>query len=133
MKDEYDFSEAKRGPIAQAKGKTRITIMIDDAVLEAARTRADEQGTGYQTLINTVLKQHFLPQKNHDEEKIRLTLESIEKLQREMLKILGEQKAAPHKRTVAVKPAREGRLAGALLVKESADHKRVVPAAARKK
>ncbi len=57
MKDEYDFSAAKRGPVAPSKGKTRITIMLDDAVLEAARQRADAQGMGYQTLINSILKQ----------------------------------------------------------------------------
>ncbi|HLD08412.1 MAG TPA: BrnA antitoxin family protein [Methylophilaceae bacterium] len=57
MKDTYDFSAAKRGAVAPAKGKTRITIMLDDAVLEAARQRADAQGMGYQTLINAILKQ----------------------------------------------------------------------------
>lgn len=60
MKNEYDFSCAKRGPIAQSKGKTRITIMLDDAVLDAARTRADEEGIGYQTLINSLLKEQLL-------------------------------------------------------------------------
>jgi len=57
MKDTYDFSAAKRGAVAPAKGKSRITIMLDDAVLEAARQRADAQGMGYQTLINSILKQ----------------------------------------------------------------------------
>lgn len=57
MKDAYDFSTATRGPVAPTKGKTRITIMLDDAVLEAARQRADAQGMGYQTLINSILKQ----------------------------------------------------------------------------
>ena len=39
MKDEYNFSSAKRGAIASNNGKTRITIMLDDAVIEAARAR----------------------------------------------------------------------------------------------
>ncbi|PTQ73648.1 BrnA antitoxin family protein [Pseudomonas sp. GV071] len=56
MKDLYDFSSAKRGAVAPSKGKTRITIMLDDTVLEAARQRADEEGMGYQTLINRLLK-----------------------------------------------------------------------------
>mgnify|MGYP000026228852 CR=1 FL=1 len=60
MKDRYDFSSGKRGAIAPNKGKTRITIMLDDSVLEAARTRADEQGIGYQTLINAVLKKQLI-------------------------------------------------------------------------
>ena len=46
MKNEYDFSSAKRGAIANNKGKTRITIMLDDAVIEAARARAENAGTG---------------------------------------------------------------------------------------
>jgi uncharacterized protein (DUF1778 family) len=44
MKDEYDFSDGKRGAVASAKGKTRITIMLDDAVIEAARTVAENEG-----------------------------------------------------------------------------------------
>lgn len=35
-------------------GKTRITIMLDDAVLQAYKTRAS--GRGYQTLINETLR-----------------------------------------------------------------------------
>lgn len=59
MKDEYDFSNATRGAIIPAKGKTRITIYIDDSTLEAFRTRAEQAGTGYQTLINEALKTHL--------------------------------------------------------------------------
>lgn len=56
MKKQYDFTDAKRGPVAPAKGKSRITIMLDDVVLEAARERADAQGMGYQTLVNGLLR-----------------------------------------------------------------------------
>jgi bifunctional pyridoxal-dependent enzyme with beta-cystathionase and maltose regulon repressor activities len=56
MKDSYDFSDGTRGPVIPSKGKTRITIMLDDAVIQAARERADLEGVGYQTLINSVLK-----------------------------------------------------------------------------
>lgn len=59
MKDQYDFSSAKRGAVAPAKGKSRITIMLDDIVLQAARERADAQGVGYQTLINGLLREAF--------------------------------------------------------------------------
>lgn len=55
MKESYDFSSGQRGAVAPSKGKSRITIMLDDAVLEAARVRADEEGVGYQTLINKLL------------------------------------------------------------------------------
>jgi BrnA antitoxin of type II toxin-antitoxin system len=56
MKDTYDFSAAKRGAVAPTKGKTRITIMLDEAVIQAAREQADDKGIGYQTLINGLLR-----------------------------------------------------------------------------
>jgi hypothetical protein len=63
MKDEYDFSNAKRGAVAPTKGKTRITIMLDDAVIESARARAESEGFGYQTVINNTLRQVLLGSK----------------------------------------------------------------------
>ncbi|NUU34878.1 BrnA antitoxin family protein [Pseudomonas sp. C2B4] len=60
MKDEYDFSHARRGAIASAKGKTRITIMLDDVVIEAARALAESEGYGYQTAINHTLRRALL-------------------------------------------------------------------------
>lgn len=65
MKDEYDFSSGKRGAVASNKGKTRITIMLDDAVIEAARERAEYAGTGYQTVINNLLRQALISQDVH--------------------------------------------------------------------
>ncbi|HEV3431084.1 MAG TPA: BrnA antitoxin family protein [Paraburkholderia sp.] len=56
MSDTFDFSQAKRGPIIDPKGKTRITIMLDDDVLQAFRERAANEGKGYQTLINESLR-----------------------------------------------------------------------------
>lgn len=64
MKDEYDFSNAKRGAIATSKGKTRITIMLDDVVIEAARALAENEGYGYQTVINNTLRQALLSDKD---------------------------------------------------------------------
>ena len=64
MKDEYDFSNAKRGAVAPGKGKTRITIMLDEAVIEAARTLAESEGYGYQTVINNTLRQALLRERN---------------------------------------------------------------------
>ncbi|MBK5413164.1 BrnA antitoxin family protein [Pseudomonas sp. TH31] len=63
MKDEYDFSNARRGAAAASKGKTRITIMLDDAVIEAARAVAQNEGFGYQTVINNTLRQALLSDK----------------------------------------------------------------------
>ncbi len=59
MKPEYDFSNAKRGAVVQQKGKTRITIYIDNDVIEAFRNRAEQSGRGYQTMINQVLREYL--------------------------------------------------------------------------
>jgi uncharacterized protein (DUF4415 family) len=57
MKKEYDFSKAKRGAVVPQKGKTRISIYIDNDVLEAFRQRSDESGRGYQTMMNEALRE----------------------------------------------------------------------------
>jgi uncharacterized protein (DUF4415 family) len=59
MKKEYDFSKGKRGPVIRQRGKTRITIHIDDEVLEAFREQAEAAGRGYQTMINEALREHL--------------------------------------------------------------------------
>ncbi|MGH9847266.1 MAG: BrnA antitoxin family protein, partial [Blastocatellia bacterium] len=61
MKKEYDFSQGMRGAvIVPPKGKTRITIRIDDEILEWFRQQAHEMGGGnYQTLINETLRQYI--------------------------------------------------------------------------
>lgn len=41
MRAEYDFSKSKRGAILPTKGKTRITIYIDNTVLDEFRARAE--------------------------------------------------------------------------------------------
>ena len=57
MEKEYDVSKGKRGPIISNKGKTRITIYLDDDILDAYRRKSDEIGRGYQTMINEALRQ----------------------------------------------------------------------------
>ncbi len=59
MKNEYDFSKGKRGFIIPVKGKTRITIYIDDSILDEFRSRAEKAGTGYQTMMNDALKDYL--------------------------------------------------------------------------
>ena len=59
MKKEYDFKGAKRGPVIATKGKTRITIYLDDDLLKEFRDRADSSGSGYQTLINQALREYL--------------------------------------------------------------------------
>jgi uncharacterized protein (DUF4415 family) len=64
MKKEYDFSEGKRGAVVSVgKGKTRITIRIDDDILEWFRNEVEESGGGnYQTLINQALHEYITRQ-----------------------------------------------------------------------
>ncbi len=59
MEKEYDFSKGKRGPIITPKGKTRITIWLDNKVLDEFRDHSEKAGYGYQTMINDALKQHL--------------------------------------------------------------------------
>ena len=59
MRAEYDFSKGKRGAVIPQKGKTRISIFIDDAVLDQFRARAEKAGTGYQTMMNEALRKHI--------------------------------------------------------------------------
>jgi len=59
MRAEYDFSKGKRGAVIPQKGKTRISIFIDNAVLDEFRTRAEKAGTGYQTMINDALRKYL--------------------------------------------------------------------------
>jgi uncharacterized protein (DUF4415 family) len=61
MKANYDMTKAKCGPVLPAAGKTRITIYLDDATLEAFRLRAEQEGKGYQTLINDALAASLAP------------------------------------------------------------------------
>ena len=57
MKKEYDFTKGRRGPLLVQPGKTRITIYIDDDVLQAFRDRGDACGQGYQTMMNQALRE----------------------------------------------------------------------------
>jgi uncharacterized protein (DUF4415 family) len=43
------------------KRKTRITIYLDDEVLEEFRLLSERCGTGYQTLINAALRTRLAP------------------------------------------------------------------------
>ncbi len=60
MRKEYDFSKGKRGAVLEvAPGKTRITIRVDDNVLEWFRKQAHKAGGGnYQSMINEALREH---------------------------------------------------------------------------
>ena len=75
MKKEYDFRKGKRGSVIPQHGKTRITVYVDNDVLEDLRKRADAAGRGYQTLMNELLRQHLGKMKRPlDEESLRRIL-----------------------------------------------------------
>ena len=61
MRDEYDFSKSTRLPVVPvAPGKTRITIRLDEDVVEWFKDQVDKAGGGnYQTLINQALRAYI--------------------------------------------------------------------------
>lgn len=71
MKAEYDLTESKRGAVIPANGKTRITIWIDDDIIQAFRQRAEDEGIGYQTLVNQTLRTSMSASKILDEVVLR--------------------------------------------------------------
>ena len=75
MKREYSFRKGKRGAVVPAlKGKTRITIRIDDDILEWFRGEVEAAGGGnYQTLINNPLREHI----THQQEPIEVILRRV--------------------------------------------------------
>ena len=71
MKKEPDFSNGKRGAVLSAKSKTRVTIYLDNDVLDAFRDKAGELGKGYQTLINQTLRESITGEGPIDAKAIR--------------------------------------------------------------
>ncbi len=71
----HNFSKGKRGVIVRApKGKTRITIRIDDDVLDWFRNQVEESdGGNYQTLINNPLREFI----HQQEEPIEVILRRV--------------------------------------------------------
>ncbi len=85
MEAEYDFSQGKRGAIDPiSTGKTRITIRLDDEILEWFREQAHHAGGGnYQTMINEALRQHIQQSREPLEETLRRVVrEELERIDR---------------------------------------------------
>ena len=59
MRKQYDFRSGKRGAVLSvAKGKTRVTIRLDEDIVEWFREQVDAAGGGnYQTLMNQALRE----------------------------------------------------------------------------
>jgi hypothetical protein len=75
MRKSYDFSKGRRGAVLRTPArKTRITIRIDDDVLEWFRKQVHAAGGGnYQTMINKALRDHV----DRHEEPLEATLRRV--------------------------------------------------------
>jgi len=73
MKKQYDFSKGKRGAVVSpARGKSRITIRLDDEILNWFRREVHKAGGGnYQTLINHALRDYIKKRPESLEEVVR--------------------------------------------------------------
>ena len=85
MRKEYDFYKGKRGAVIASPGKTRITIMLDDDIIEFFRARAEAQGTGYQTMINAALRASMGEAEGKAAEDRPITVAVLRKVLREEL------------------------------------------------
>ena len=54
MKEEYDFSNARKNPYAK-KLKRQITINLDSDTIDYFKMQSQDSGIPYQTLINLYL------------------------------------------------------------------------------
>jgi uncharacterized protein (DUF4415 family) len=86
-----DFSRARRGAVVKAEpGKTKISIRLDNAVIEFFRAVVDKAGGGnYQTLINDALLEHI-----HR----RSTLDAVRQVVREELAPYGDPRGSNSRR-----------------------------------
>ena len=58
MREEYDMAVATRGAALKPAG-TRITVLLDQDVLDALRRHAKDTGRGYQSAINQALREYL--------------------------------------------------------------------------
>ena len=81
---DIDFTNAKRGPVVPPEpGKTKISIRLDNRVLDYIRDIVEKAGGGnYQTLINDALVEYIQQQS---------MLEAVRKVLREELQPRADQ------------------------------------------
>jgi hypothetical protein len=85
MRKQYDFSAGKKGAVIASPGKTRITIMLDDDILEYFRAKAEAEGVGYQTMINAALRSALQEVRSKSKDDRPLTVAVLRKVLREEL------------------------------------------------
>lgn len=66
MRDEYDFSNAKRGKVAKVL-KVVKTFRLDPEVIIWLETESAKEGMGYQTFLNWFLRRSMNEGKSVDE------------------------------------------------------------------
>ncbi|MEP7011982.1 MAG: BrnA antitoxin family protein [Acidobacteriota bacterium] len=72
MKKEYDFTAGRRGPVVTNPPGSRISIRLDDDLLEWFKEQVHAAGGGnYQTLINSALREHVHQRREPLEETLR--------------------------------------------------------------
>jgi len=73
MRTNYDFSKGKRGATVPAeRGKTRITIRLDNDILDWFRDEVNRAGGGnYQTMMNSALREYVDQRKEPLEKTLR--------------------------------------------------------------
>lgn len=101
MKKRYDFSKAKRGAVVPTPGKARITIRIDEDVLDWFRKQAHEAGgANYQTMMNQALREHMDREEEPLEETFRrVLLEVLPASARNPAKSRSNSKKTPGKKS----------------------------------
>ena len=87
MRKHYDFAKAARGAVLPTRGKTRITIFLDDVIVARFKELSEQTGKGYQTLINDALKERL------GAAEAPITREVVRRIVREELRV-SERKAS---------------------------------------
>lgn len=79
MQEEYDFSGGRRGAVVPASAaKTRITIRIDDDIIDWFRTQVEAAGGGnYQSMMNQALRD-YISQRSLEEVLRRVVREELQ-------------------------------------------------------
>ncbi len=85
MRRQYDFSGGKKGAVLASPGKTRITIMLDDDIIEHFRAKAEAEGAGYQTMINAALRATLNESRSKSRDDRPITVAVLRKILREEL------------------------------------------------
>jgi hypothetical protein len=85
MRDEYDFSAGRRGAVISSPDQSQVTLMLDDDLIEHFRKEAESQGTGYQSLINGVLRAHVERGTVPSEDDRPVTIAALRRILREEL------------------------------------------------